>query len=295
MIRLLVLLTIGILLLGCTGRAFDVGIPQDLDNGNERAGIQSQPGDPPIGVDPAGIFESNFTVDEGEYLTFQNRFNQSENPNCPCNLTIIPNQSAIYPWGAIMPTNTTFNGWGYGEHEGYPPAIVTSQFRWTPSICQGTKIYIFNVSQYKQQIGQDSAGLCNIFVYRITVRDKNRPPVITTTAASRISVKLGDSLALQFRKSDPDRDECRDDFVAWGESIQFTGPKVTQPGYTYGGPYMDLAYWNWGPVKEGDLGSHTLSLWADDGKGGQANKIITIIAYKPTASTCGGKFQKPCA
>lgn len=230
-----------------------------------------------------GNFDKYYTVNEGEYLNFTNMFNQSENPNCPCNLTIIPDQYTLNwsLYGARMRTNTTFNGNSSGQWPPLPPAWVTSFFNWTPHYCKSSPMaYNFNVSQYKQQQGQDSAGLSNIFMYHINVTNVNRNPAIGADRPSIIYVAKGKSTTVIFTKSDLDRDQCGtgDDNVEWF-SQEFASEPATAP--IWSNPSEDALNWTWAPLSDADLGTHHVTVTARDDFGAIVEKQITVVAYQP--------------
>jgi hypothetical protein len=229
-------------------------------------------------MSPQGNFDRYENGTEGELLSFYNKFNQSENPNCPCNLTIIPDQYTLnYSLhGARMKTNTTFNGWGYGEHPGYPmPAWVFSFFNWTPNYCQSSPELKFNVSQYKQQMGQDSAGLSNIFMYHVNITNTNRLPAITSYVPEIRYISIGQSWNLQLKASDIDKTECGDDEVHWTSFTNYTGGK-TFTDYGNG-----TAQFSIGPVNTSNIGSYQLTFTAYDNFNGTSNKTVNLVIYQP--------------
>ncbi|HLC48194.1 MAG TPA: hypothetical protein VJI13_03905 [Candidatus Norongarragalinales archaeon] len=214
----------------------------------------------------------SWNATENSTLTFTDTM-ETTNP-----LDLVAIQPQGLPPGATMPQ---MMGTGF----------ASSVFAWTPNFCQGPQNYVFNSNHYLND------QLAYIQTHTISVGNVDRPPVITTSAASTASVKLGATLTLKFQKSDPDRDVCHDDSVTWGQVNMVPKTYLTQPNYVQsGGQYNDNLTWTWGPIKEGDLGTFNLTLVVDDTKGKWANKLIKVVAYRPSGGGggCGGKFQRAC-
>lgn len=235
------------------------------------------------------------TTNEGEFFSFTNKYDQTSNPLCPCNLTLLPQQAIITPWGASMPTKTTFNGWGVGEHDGYPPANVSSTFSWTPNYCQSSPTaYSFNVSQYRQYIGFTPIE-ANIFMYHLTVNNVNRPPQITTNYNNLYYLPVGQSLTLGSQATDIDNTQCSESAYL-GMSYQFSPYNLlaAAPSIDFSQSGSGESSVTIGPVTSDNIGTWDLKFTVNDGGTGNNNssKNMTVKIYQPSSSPSCGPYNK---
>ncbi|HKD80735.1 MAG TPA: PKD domain-containing protein [Candidatus Angelobacter sp.] len=95
----------------------------------------------------------------------------------------------------------------------------------------------------------------------------NHPPTVTVSAnPSQVFAGSGDSIALKAQGSDPDNDTLTYKWTATGGAIDGTGTDVR---------------WNSSGVKEG---TYTVTVTADDGRGGTANASTDVkVAQKPNS------------
>lgn len=103
----------------------------------------------------------------------------------------------------------------------------------------------------------------------------NHPPTVALTAnPTKIFAGSNDAIILQAQASDPDNDPLDYKWSATGGGIEGSGPEVR---------------WNPSGVKEG---RYTVTVTADDGKGGTANASTDIAVERkpnspPVVSSCG--------
>ncbi|HMC30866.1 MAG TPA: OmpA family protein [Candidatus Angelobacter sp.] len=126
----------------------------------------------------------------------------------------------------------------------------------------------------KQNNLRASAGLVLHFGGNPPPPPPNHPPTVTVTAnPTKVFAGSNDSVVLQAQGSDPDNDPLNYKWSATGGGIEGSGPEVR---------------WNSSGVKEG---KYTVTVTADDGKGGTANASTDITVEQkpntpPVVSSC---------
>ncbi len=117
----------------------------------------------------------------------------------------------------------------------------------------------------KQNNLRASAGLVLHFGGNPPPPPPNHPPTVTVSAnPTKVFAGSGDTIVLQAQGSDPDNDPLTYKWSATGGGIEGSGPEVR---------------WNSKDVKEG---TYTVTVIADDGRGGTANATTDVkVEQKP--------------
>ena len=235
-----------------------------------------------------------YTINESYNLTLFRKYGPF--PLETVNITI--NQSQL-PAGMIFPSAGRLP-----SLDGY----VNTTGNWIPNYCQGGYLSFYNSTlnrtstmykSYRFMICLNHSanpfpGCADTEWINISVRDKNRPPVISGVPNLNndvVYVAAGGNLHYDLQATDPDKSECGNNNLTISSNLT---PYTT--GYTFNYGNNDTATFDWNPQLV-DVGIHTLKFkvydiysvpinWSSPGiinfTSFYDEKVITVYVYNPS-------------
>ena len=198
-----------------------------------------------------------YSLDEGDLLTFVASIS-SDDPSD--NLEI---------WSYDLPSGSTMP-----HAQGY--LYVSSEFRWTPTFCQGrSATYDFEASY----LMNGSPVATDFFV--VTVNNVNRLPAFTTAPPEVKQIAVGSNWQETIAATDLDMTECGDDALTMTYN-----PVPSASGMFFEDQGNGNAVFDWTPT-ENEVGTCTITFEAHDQYGGICSTQVVVEVTE--ASCCVGR------